>query len=223
MGKREAVHGLSRRTTSCSCRRGCANSPTCSTPAAPAFPRRSSRRRRTSSADRRPNCSCASSFGISLLAINRDKNVLRADIRQMPLRAGDMLVLHSIWTDLAQAGGNRDFVVVTDYPKQRTTPAEVTLGDGLFVASMSAGAEYARPGADRIDGWRRGDDRRRRAEHGRSLCGDELEDRVPDGLPDPAGLGDGLHRRGELDGAADARTAAGPGCRSGDCRPRSAC
>jgi di/tricarboxylate transporter len=54
-------------------------------------------------------------FGISLLAINREKKVFRADIRQLPLRAGDMLVFHSIWTDLAQAGASRDFVVVTDF------------------------------------------------------------------------------------------------------------
>mgnify|MGYP006982831601 CR=1 FL=1 len=42
----------------------------------------------------------------AMLAINRNKKVFRSDIRQMPLRAGDMLVFHSIWTDLAQAGGH---------------------------------------------------------------------------------------------------------------------
>lgn len=76
-------------------------------------------------------------FGISLLAINRNKKVFRSDIRQMPLRAGDMLVFHSIWTDLAQAGGNRDFVVVTDYPKQEQRPQKLRWAIGLFVASMS--------------------------------------------------------------------------------------
>src|SRR5690606_35558616 len=38
--------------------------------------------------------------GISLLAINRDKQVIREDVRNMPLRTGDMLVFHSIWQDL---------------------------------------------------------------------------------------------------------------------------
>jgi len=75
-------------------------------------------------------------FGISLLAINRDKKVFRADIRQLPLRAGDMLVFHSIWSDLAQAGVNRDFVVVTDYPKQEQRPQKLRWAIGLFVASM---------------------------------------------------------------------------------------
>ena len=76
-------------------------------------------------------------FGISLLAINRDKKVFRSDIRQMPLRAGDMLVFHSIWSDLSQAGGTRDFVVVTDYPKQEQRPQKLRWAIGLFVASMA--------------------------------------------------------------------------------------
>jgi di/tricarboxylate transporter len=76
-------------------------------------------------------------FGISLLAINRDKKVLRADIRNLPLRAGDMLVFHSIWTDLGQAGINRDFVVVTDYPKAEQRPHKLRWAIGLFVASMA--------------------------------------------------------------------------------------
>ncbi len=41
--------------------------------------------------------------GISLLAINRDKQVIREDVRNMPLRTGDMLVFHSICLDLAAA------------------------------------------------------------------------------------------------------------------------
>ncbi len=75
-------------------------------------------------------------FGISLLAINRDKKVLRSDIRQLPIRTGDMLVFHSIWTDLAQAGINRDFVVVTDYPKQEQRPHKLRWAIVLFVLSM---------------------------------------------------------------------------------------
>jgi di/tricarboxylate transporter len=75
-------------------------------------------------------------FGISVLAINRDQKVFRADIRHLPLRAGDMLVFHSIWTDLANAGINRDFVVVTDYPKQEQRPQKLRWAVSLFVVSM---------------------------------------------------------------------------------------
>jgi di/tricarboxylate transporter len=76
-------------------------------------------------------------YGISLLAINRDKKVFRADIRQLPLRAGDMLVFHGIWADLAQAGVDRDFVVVTDYPKQVQRPEKLRWALILFVAAMA--------------------------------------------------------------------------------------
>jgi di/tricarboxylate transporter len=75
-------------------------------------------------------------FGISVLAINREKKVFRADIRQLPLRAGDMLVFHSIWTDLASAGASRDFVVVTDYPKQEQRPHKLRAAIVLFALSM---------------------------------------------------------------------------------------
>ncbi len=75
-------------------------------------------------------------FGISLLAINRDKDVLRADLRNTPIRNGDMLVLHSIWTDLAQAAKGKDFVVVTDYPKDEQRPHKFKLAMAIFALSM---------------------------------------------------------------------------------------
>ena len=61
-------------------------------------------------------------FGISVLAINRGNEVYREAIRRTPLRAGDLLVFHSFWRDLALAAGSRDFVVVTDYPKDEQRP-----------------------------------------------------------------------------------------------------
>ena len=74
--------------------------------------------------------------GLSLLAINRDKHVLREDVRNTAIRAGDMLVLHSIWTDLAQAAKAKDFVVVTDYPKGEQRPHKFKIAMAIFAASM---------------------------------------------------------------------------------------
>ena len=74
--------------------------------------------------------------GLSLLAINRDKQVLRDDVRNLPIRAGDMLVLHSIWTDLAEAARSHDFVVVTDYPKDEQRPQKFKIAMTIFAASM---------------------------------------------------------------------------------------
>ena len=74
--------------------------------------------------------------GLSLLAINRDKQVLRDDVRNLPIRAGDMLVLHSIWSDLADAAKSNDFVVVTDYPKDEQRPHKFKIAMAIFAVSM---------------------------------------------------------------------------------------
>jgi len=75
-------------------------------------------------------------YGISLLAVNRDKEVLRDNVRNLPLRAGDMLVLHSIWTDLAETAASRDFVVVTDYPKGEQRPHKFKMAMAIFALTM---------------------------------------------------------------------------------------
>lgn len=59
---------------------------------------------------------------ISVLAINRGTKIFRDDIRQVQVRSGDTLVFHGFWKDLAQAAEDRDFVVVTDYPKDEERP-----------------------------------------------------------------------------------------------------
>ncbi|KAF1694261.1 SLC13 family permease [Pseudoxanthomonas koreensis] len=74
--------------------------------------------------------------GISLLAINRDKHVIRDDVRSVQLRAGDMLVFHSIWQDLAQAAESRDFAVVTDYPKGEQRPHKFKIAMAIFAATI---------------------------------------------------------------------------------------
>ncbi len=74
--------------------------------------------------------------GISLLALNRENRVWRENLRGIPLKAGDLLVFHSIWTDLAQAAETRDFIVVTDYPKAEQRPHKLWWAVGIFVTTM---------------------------------------------------------------------------------------
>lgn len=74
--------------------------------------------------------------GLSLLAINRDKQVMRDNVRDEPLRAGDMLVFHSIWSDLAQVGDTRDLVVVTDFPKAKQRPHKLRIALVIFTIAM---------------------------------------------------------------------------------------
>jgi di/tricarboxylate transporter len=57
-------------------------------------------------------------FGSSLLAIYRGEEALRSDLRQQVLRAGDTLIVHTRWPDLQELSEDRNFVVVTDFPRQ---------------------------------------------------------------------------------------------------------
>jgi di/tricarboxylate transporter len=78
-------------------------------------------------------------YSISVLAVNRGEQVFREDVRQVALRAGDTLVLHSFWRDLAQTAESRDFVVVTDYPKEEHRPAKIWHAATFFALAMGLG------------------------------------------------------------------------------------
>ncbi len=72
-------------------------------------------------------------FGISVLAVYRGDQVFREDVRGVSLRAGDTLVLHSNWHDLALAAEDKDLVVVTDIPKEEQRPGKIWQAVGFFV------------------------------------------------------------------------------------------
>ena len=62
-------------------------------------------------------------------------NPTRAGIAE----AGDPLVLHGLWRDLAVAAEDHDFVVVTDYPKDEGRPAKIWHAVGFFALAMGLG------------------------------------------------------------------------------------
>lgn len=66
-----------------------------------------------------------SRFGISVLAINRQGDIIREDLRAQVLQAGDCLVSHSTWSDLAELADDKDFIVATDIPKEEQRPQKV--------------------------------------------------------------------------------------------------
>ena len=72
-------------------------------------------------------------FGISVLAVYRGDQVFNDDVRGVSLRAGDTLVLHSNWRDLALAAEDRDLVIVTDIPKEEQRPGKIWHAVGFFV------------------------------------------------------------------------------------------
>ena len=57
-------------------------------------------------------------YGMNVLAVHRAGQVLRDKPRALPLQSGDTLIFHSSWADLADHAEDRQFVVITDYPKE---------------------------------------------------------------------------------------------------------
>jgi len=67
-------------------------------------------------------------YGIAMLALHRLGKTLREGegIRDLPLQAGDTLVVHTTWDALARLEKDRNFVVVTtEYPHEELRPHKV--------------------------------------------------------------------------------------------------
>ena len=67
-------------------------------------------------------------YGLSTVALHRDGVTLFEgdNIRDMPLEAGDTLLVHTKWRDLAHLESDRNFVIVTtEYPREETRPNKV--------------------------------------------------------------------------------------------------
>jgi di/tricarboxylate transporter len=78
-------------------------------------------------------------FGISVLAVTRGGQVFREDVREVSLRPGDTLILHSLWRDLTLAAESRDFVVVTDFPHEEQRPSKIWHAVFFFGLAMGLG------------------------------------------------------------------------------------
>lgn len=75
-------------------------------------------------------------YGISILALNRGERIFREDARQTAVRTGDTLVFHGSWKSLTQAAEDRDFVIVTDYPKEEERPHKILSAVGFFALAI---------------------------------------------------------------------------------------
>jgi len=79
-------------------------------------------------------------YGIAMVALHRDGETLREGdgIRDLPLEAGDTLVVHTTWDALARLEKDRDFVVVTtEYPHEELRPHKI--GYALFFFAVALG------------------------------------------------------------------------------------
>lgn len=81
-------------------------------------------------------------YGLAMIGLHRSGETMREgdDIRNMPLKAGDTLVVHTEWKVLERIEKSKDFVVVTtEYPREeevrphKIVPALVFFGIALFM------------------------------------------------------------------------------------------
>ena len=79
-------------------------------------------------------------YGIAMVALHRDgETQLEGDrIRNIPLEAGDTLLVHTSWKALAHLESDRNFVIVTsEYPREETRPHKVGWAGFFFAAALS--------------------------------------------------------------------------------------
>jgi di/tricarboxylate transporter len=76
-------------------------------------------------------------YGLSLLSIYRGGEAITSGLQDVPFAAGDTLICHTRWEDLARLEKNRDFVVVTaDYPREERSPYKVALALVFLFVSL---------------------------------------------------------------------------------------
>jgi di/tricarboxylate transporter len=86
-------------------------------------------------------------LGMSLLAIHRGENTLSlvetadhkaTSIGQVPLQAGDTLVIHTPWPLLSRLKKDRNFVIVTsDFPQEELRPTKAGWALGFFALALA--------------------------------------------------------------------------------------
>ncbi len=74
-------------------------------------------------------------YGLAMISLHRSGDTLQEgdDIRNMPLQAGDTLVVHTTWLALERISKDRNFVVITtEYPQEEKLRPEKLKWAGLF-------------------------------------------------------------------------------------------
>lgn len=76
-------------------------------------------------------------YGFTIMAVYRGEETIKTDLRDLALRAGDTLILHTTWDDLFALEKNPNFVVVTtDYPHEELRPQKVKAALLFFAVAL---------------------------------------------------------------------------------------
>ena len=79
-------------------------------------------------------------YGVAMVGLHRDGQTLREgeDIRNMPFKSGDTLVVHTTWESLIHLEKNNNFVVITaEYPREELRPQKVVWAGIFFTIALS--------------------------------------------------------------------------------------
>lgn len=75
--------------------------------------------------------------GLGLLSILRNGKAITSGLQTVAFQAGDTLICHTRWEDLARLEQNRDFVIVTTgYPRTPRSPYKATLALAFLALSL---------------------------------------------------------------------------------------
>ena len=75
-------------------------------------------------------------FGARILSIYRIDRVIDQNISDVVLQAGDTLLMHSRWQDLASVADSKDFAVVTDFPRETFRPNKLVYASTCFLMAI---------------------------------------------------------------------------------------
>jgi di/tricarboxylate transporter len=75
-------------------------------------------------------------YGINLLGLSRSGEVFREDLRNTTLLAGDTLLVHTPWTSLHRLAEDQDFVILSEYPRERGRPEKLSWALLFFTLSL---------------------------------------------------------------------------------------
>ncbi len=76
-------------------------------------------------------------YRVTLLAAYRDEKPVRENLIDVPLRAGDTLIVHSLWRDLQQFVNAFAFVCVTDFPREDFRSHKIRYAIGVFLLTIA--------------------------------------------------------------------------------------
>ena len=79
-------------------------------------------------------------YGLAMVALHRDGETHHEgeSIRDIPLEAGDTMLVHTTWKALAHLESDRNFVIVTsEYPREESRPNKVGWASFFFATALS--------------------------------------------------------------------------------------